>query len=281
MKNTLCWYCSNACGNCPWSNGSFTPVDGWEAEATIIKDYNYIMNSYLVKNCPLFKQDTIIYISVKEVSKLLGISKTNCFRYSKQHLIKLLKLKGYNFNFNITDGIGRNKYYIRKSDDMNSKLVYYVYSKLNKNQFVINNKDDLIQEGFMALTRAEKTFDCSKNINFNTYAITCIKNAMNNYIRQSKKFNHNISIHEQLSEDLELGETIDSNYNLENDALNKVLITHLLKSKSLNETEINIIKSFLQGQSKVKIKQEFNINDAYLYRFFKKLKVIINDFTRK
>ena len=75
------------------------------------------------------------------------------------------------------------------------KLVYYIYNRLEKNNFIISNKEDLIQEGFIGLINAKKTYDTTKNVPFHNYAVVCIKNAMSNYIRQFKKHNSNISIY--------------------------------------------------------------------------------------
>ena len=58
-NETLCWICSNACGNCSWSR-SLTPVEGWEAKPIKIKGNFYIgeiLDSYIVKRCPEFKED--------------------------------------------------------------------------------------------------------------------------------------------------------------------------------------------------------------------------------
>ena len=149
------------------------------------------------------------------------------------------------------------------------KLVYYVYNKLDKNHFVISNKDDLIQEGFIGLINAKNTYDTTKNVPFHNYAIKCIKNSMSNYIRQSKKHNSNISIYEQITEDLQLCDVlIDESFNLEDE----LVIKELLYSQFLNETEKNIIKLFLQGYSRAVIKKRLNINDTYLYKLFKKIK---------
>lgn len=57
---TLCWSCKKAIGNCSWSDGTFRPVDGWDAEPTIIwsdKKCEYI-DSFQVFNCPLYDPDT-------------------------------------------------------------------------------------------------------------------------------------------------------------------------------------------------------------------------------
>lgn len=52
-EETICWFCK---GGCSWER-SFTPVDGWEAEPTILyKDSKYYdeQQSYIVRKCPLF-----------------------------------------------------------------------------------------------------------------------------------------------------------------------------------------------------------------------------------
>lgn len=64
-KQTLCWSCEKACGKCSWSDGTFTPVDGWEAEPTqVLTDHSYRhgkrivqMESYRVIECPEFVSD--------------------------------------------------------------------------------------------------------------------------------------------------------------------------------------------------------------------------------
>ena len=60
QANSLCWECKRAYGGCSWSR-DFVPVEGWEAEATIINGVREgkkpLVKSYDVKRCPLFVQD--------------------------------------------------------------------------------------------------------------------------------------------------------------------------------------------------------------------------------
>ena len=64
---TLCWKCANACGKCSWSDGTFTPVEGWTAEQTSIREQHieygkeHPIISYHVTACPLFEDDTDQY----------------------------------------------------------------------------------------------------------------------------------------------------------------------------------------------------------------------------
>lgn len=72
-RPTLCWSCARACGDCPWSGRDenthevlFQPVEGWEAEKTVIngskarrgeKRYQYTTDSCRVVKCPLYLPD--------------------------------------------------------------------------------------------------------------------------------------------------------------------------------------------------------------------------------
>lgn len=55
VGDSLCWECTNATGFCSWS-ADFTPVDGWEAEETIIKQKGNPIPSFKVQKCPLYKK---------------------------------------------------------------------------------------------------------------------------------------------------------------------------------------------------------------------------------
>lgn len=58
-ENTICWRCKRSCGGqngCSWFNG-FIPVQGWEAEDTIIINNSLIQKSYKVLSCPQFEED--------------------------------------------------------------------------------------------------------------------------------------------------------------------------------------------------------------------------------
>ena len=64
---TLCWSCAKACGGCSWSDGTFTPVPGWTATETRLKeqhgsrDADRSIQSFHVTECPLFEDDTDQY----------------------------------------------------------------------------------------------------------------------------------------------------------------------------------------------------------------------------
>lgn len=57
-KDTLCWSCSKACGDCDWS-AELKPVKGWTAVPTkIIGNYGWDkVDTYRVESCPEYEND--------------------------------------------------------------------------------------------------------------------------------------------------------------------------------------------------------------------------------
>lgn len=99
------------------------------------------------------------------------------------------------------------------------------YQKENKqirNQMIINNiplvmftihkrffhtfveEQDLLQIGIIGLIKAIDTYNPNKNIQFSTYAITCIDNEILMYIRKDKRHYHQLSFEEQKKKEEEL-----------------------------------------------------------------------------
>ena len=55
-QETLCWSCQRSVKECEWS-ANFEPVEGWDAEATKIAGPYGVIDSFLVKRCPLYEPD--------------------------------------------------------------------------------------------------------------------------------------------------------------------------------------------------------------------------------
>jgi hypothetical protein len=61
----LCWTCAKAyaTSGCSWFDGTYTPVEGWEAEPTIIHMNNKTspkISSFLIKKCPNYISDDVL-----------------------------------------------------------------------------------------------------------------------------------------------------------------------------------------------------------------------------
>ena len=55
-EDTICWLCANATGGCAWSK-EFKPVPDWVAIPTKINSNYYTgVDSYIVRQCPQFKE---------------------------------------------------------------------------------------------------------------------------------------------------------------------------------------------------------------------------------
>lgn len=55
-KESLCWTCQNCYGGCEWSR-SFTQVNGWKAEKTVLPSNGVNAASYNVIECPKYRTD--------------------------------------------------------------------------------------------------------------------------------------------------------------------------------------------------------------------------------
>lgn len=86
----------------------------------------------------------------------------------------------------------KDEKYKQKLIEDNRKLVLAIFNK-NKEVYKQSSsislstlKEDLLQEGDLALSIAIEEFDPSKGIEFSTYAYTIIENAFYNYFRKNK-----------------------------------------------------------------------------------------------
>ena len=111
-QETICWECAKACGECPWSDGSFTPVDGWVATPTKVKCRYKIIDSYLVEKCPLFISDAWTSIYVKPLAKLLNVNWQTFYSWTDEYKISKARQCGYELRFNEST-VGK-RMYIRK-----------------------------------------------------------------------------------------------------------------------------------------------------------------------
>ena len=93
-KETICWYCKKACGNCEWSNKEPKMVYGWTAEETKINNAGRAEQSYKVLTCPQF-EEAFRDIDIFELSKLSKLPVKVISKTQGPQLIELSKLKGF------------------------------------------------------------------------------------------------------------------------------------------------------------------------------------------
>lgn len=100
---TLCWECKKAIGGCLWAD-SLQPVDGWDAEPTIVKDEGMgDYESFIVKACPMYEPDARRIITRVEIADILGVHKDTVSNRSKKQIIEEMKNKGYTVKYSWAD----------------------------------------------------------------------------------------------------------------------------------------------------------------------------------
>ncbi len=101
---TLCWGCKKALGGCSWSKRKGKPVEGWDAEPTIVKDEMGDFESYLVKSCPEYTPDDKRVISTAEIAEILGICQTTVSnKWAVGRIIEEMQTKGYTVKYSWQD----------------------------------------------------------------------------------------------------------------------------------------------------------------------------------
>ncbi|MGL5355628.1 MAG: sigma-70 family RNA polymerase sigma factor [Cetobacterium sp.] len=121
-------------------------------------------------------------------------------------------------------------------------LIFKVFKKsiLGSNSHLFLNgadTDDLLQEGYIGLTKAIKYFDESKNVSFGTFAYLCIRRQI---ITAVKTYNSN------------------KNICLNNSTQNEYIVDNYLKDKMPNPEEVLLQKEF---KKKIIIFSEKNLSD--------------------
>lgn len=109
------------------------------------------------------------------------------------------------------------------------------------------DREDLIQIGYISILKAIEQFDLSKGQNFTSYVQYSLRNNFYSMVRDKYKEKYDPSLNELVEgTNLELEETLASDFNLEEDILEKEELEALKQAmKILNEEEKQVIyKSF-------------------------------------
>ncbi|NLM11443.1 MAG: RNA polymerase sporulation sigma factor SigK [Clostridiaceae bacterium] len=84
--------------------------------------------------------------------------------------------------------------------ERNLRLVAHIAKKYNTGNI---DNDDMISIGTIGLIKAITSFDPNKGIRLATYAARCIENEILMYLRATKKFQNEVSLHEPIGTDKE------------------------------------------------------------------------------
>ena len=118
--------------------------------------------------------------------------------------------------------------------------------------------EDLIQIGYISLIKAINMYK-PLNKNFNYYALASIKRNFYYLIRQESRHNAEYSMEFQTSEGLTLADSIEDNFNLEEDYLKKETYKNLRKALNLlNKEELRMVKWVYFDRKSLKSYAEIN-----------------------
>lgn len=84
--------------------------------------------------------------------------------------------------------------------ERNLRLVAHIAKKYNTGNI---DNDDMISIGTIGLIKAITSFDPNKGIRLATYAARCIENEILMYLRATRKFQNEVSLHEPIGTDKE------------------------------------------------------------------------------
>lgn len=125
-------------------------------------------------------------------------------------------------------------------------------------------RDDLFQEGRIAMLRAHKTFDNQKGAQFKTYASRVVKNRLLDIIK-SKKSDTFLKIRE--------GQEVSGRANV----FNSVMLYEMNETlkKNLSPTESAVYKKYKEGKSYEEMGQELNLTTKQIDNTMQKIRKIL------
>ena len=140
-------------------------------------------------------------------------------------------------------------YKIKQLCRENYRLVSYFAKKyIQNNPLTYDERNELIQEGYIGLMEAAKRFDESRKYKFSTYGSWWIHKYLSNYIKKKNKNKKNL-IH-----------TIEFNESIHPD---KKKIEKEIYMDILNKPERDMLyKRYYQKLSRAKVAQEYGVSEA-------------------
>ena len=138
-----------------------------------------------------------------------------------------------------------------------------------------NLKMDLLQEGRLAVCKAVASFNSKQDATFYTFAYTCIKNAMFDFLR-AQNAKKNTMITQAISlEDIDESEIEDPSLNIENTIDIKEELSRVCNI--LNETQQKIAIMLMEGYSYQEIANKLDKNKKYIDNQIQQIRKKLNN----
>jgi RNA polymerase sigma factor (sigma-70 family) len=154
-----------------------------------------------------------------------------------------------------------------------TKLVYFVFEKHFKQYQSF--KDDLCQEGLIALWKAQRCFNQSKNISFKTFAYASIKNNMLSYLKRKELKHFKVITFSELEKNKVNIENTNCVYN-DIDLDFKNTFNNNLKKTSIRNRQI-IKDYFLSNKNQKQIASKYQISQPQVTRITQNFKINVKN----
>ena len=154
---------------------------------------------------------------------------------------------------------------------------HYVVAVARKYYLIGGDKEDLIQEGMIGLFKAINSFDCSKNDNFEAYAIKVIEREIISAIRRANSHNQQfLSDSVFIDNEDELIDHVSPESDLINEENTNELTSQIYEK--LSSFEKQVVQYYLKGYNYIDISRKLGRDskaiDNALSRIKKKLEFL-------
>ena len=134
------------------------------------------------------------------------------------------------------------------------------------------DRDDVVQEGMIALYNAIVTYDLQSKVSFSTYANECVKNRILDCLRSGNRLKN-----KALSESLPISsvEDTDSGYLTPEEIAINAEEADMLKNiidTSLTKSERNVLDMYYDGKSYAEIAESINKNSKHVDNTLQKIR---------
>ncbi len=132
-------------------------------------------------------------------------------------------------------------------------------------RFPEQHRDDLAQEGFLGLYSAVQSFDSSRGVPFEAFAVLCIKRRMYSYCNSFIKNDTNYA---------DETEKLESDEVLEEDILHKALVEDLFSQlkQNLSAMENSVLELYLKDFSYAEISSKLSISEKSIDNAMSRIK---------
>lgn len=138
--------------------------------------------------------------------------------------------------------------------------------------------DEAIQISLLGLWKACLTYDKNKGLALSTYSYKVMQNEFNMLYREKKKYSKyiTVSMEENITDNLKISDTLESDINYEEDILSKIEKAEILEDleryiDSMEDNHAEICRLYFKGYTQIQISKKIGVSQAQVSRVVNKL----------